>query len=112
MKEKKEKIKAMLKDAAVFFGGVWNKAVGAVSRLWRRIDASNRMKHLCGGFFVGLLADGWYCGLYAGAGVGAALEYKDRAYGGKWDWRDLGMTVLGASAGQAVRLTLGGCLTE
>ena len=102
-----KKLKGMLKDAAVFFSGVRNKAVGAVSRLWRWLKESNRVRHLCGGFFVGLLADGWYCGLYAGAGVGAALEYKDRAYGGKWDWRDLGMTVLGAAAGQALRQLLG-----
>ena len=113
-----EKLKGMLKDAKLFFKGVWKKAVGAVSETrrsvvstaagwWRWMKESNRVKHLCGGFFVGVLADGWYCGLYAGAGVGAALEYKDGAYGDKWDWTDLGMTVIGAAVGQAVRQVLG-----
>ena len=28
-----------------------------------------------------------------------ALEYKDRAHGGKWDWIDFALTVVGAFVG-------------
>ena len=38
------------------------------------------------------------CVLTAGA-----LEYKDKAYGGNWDWIDFGLTVAGTCVGQLVR---------
>jgi hypothetical protein len=31
------------------------------------------------------------------------LEYKDKAYGGNWDWIDFGLTVAGTCVGQLVR---------
>lgn len=71
------------------------------------IKGSNRWKHLAGGLLIGLFASGWYCAAYTSVIAGACLEYKDRAYGGKWDWVDLGLTVGGAALGHLPRLFLG-----
>lgn len=35
--------------------------------------------------------------------LAGALEYKDKAYGGNWDWIDFGLTVAGTCVGQLVR---------
>ena len=59
--------------------------------LWLR--ESNRIKHLLGGFVIGLGANDLYCAAYAGGGVAAALELKDHLYGGKWDWIDIAITM-------------------
>ena len=67
---------------------------------WLR--ASNRSKHLLGGILIGIFAGGWWCALYAATLTAAAMEYKDKAHGGRWDWADLGLTVLGAVLGQAL----------
>lgn len=67
------------------------------------LKASNRWKHLLGGFLIGLGADGWYCAAYTGTGVAAALELKDRLWGGNWDWIDFALTVAGSGVGQLIR---------
>lgn len=63
------------------------------------LKASNRWKHIVGGIIIGMGADGWYCALYAGVGVAAAMEFKDKLWGGRWDWVDLSLTVVGAVIG-------------
>ena len=65
------------------------------------ITESNRQKHfkyaiLCG--FVGTF-------LFA-LGVAMGLEYKDYAYGNKWDWLDIGTTLLGGLVGQLLQVLL------
>ena len=64
---------------------------------------SNRWKHLLGGILIGLGADDWYCAAYTGGGVGAAMEFKDRQWGGKWDWVDLVLTFVGSMIGHGIR---------
>lgn len=64
---------------------------------------SNRWKHLLGGMLIGLGANDWYCAAYTGTGVGAAMEFKDRQWGGKWDWADLGLTFAGSMIGHGIR---------
>ncbi len=49
------------------------------------LKESNRLKHIAGGIIVGLGADDNYCAAYAGVGVSAALELKDKLWSGKWD---------------------------
>ena len=61
------------------------------------ITESNRQKHfkyaiVCG--FVGTF-------LFA-----MGLEYKDYAYGNKWDWLDIAATLLGGLVGQLLQLLL------
>lgn len=70
------------------------------------LKSSNRWKHLVGGALIGLGADSWYCSCYAGAGVGASLELKDRLWGGKWDWIDFALTTGGAVVGHLIRVAL------
>jgi hypothetical protein len=70
------------------------------------LKESNRWKHLIGGYAIGLGADGLYCAAYAGIGVASALEFKDIQWGGKWDWIDWGLTVLGVSLGFGTRTVL------
>jgi len=70
------------------------------------LKESNRWKHLIGGYAIGLGADGLYCAAYAGIGVASALEFKDTQWGGKWDWIDWGLTVLGVSLGFGTRTLL------
>lgn len=77
-----------------------------MKKLIEWFKGSNRWKHLLGGFGVGLLADGWYCAVYAGTGVGAAMEYKDWAWGGNFDWIDLCLTTAGAVLGQLIRMAV------
>lgn len=67
---------------------------------------SNHWKHLAGGVLIGFGADGWYCAAYAGVGVAAALELKDRLWGGKWDWSDFALTVGGVIVGRLIRVAL------
>lgn len=74
-----------------------------MNKILRWLQASNRYKHLAGGVLIGLGADDWYCALYTGLGVAAALELKDKLWGGKWDWYDLLLTAAGAVAGHLIR---------
>jgi hypothetical protein len=73
----------------------------------RWIKESNRWKHLVYGYAIGLGADDAYCAAYTGVGIASALEFKDRAWGGSWDWADWALTVAGVAAGYATRLLIG-----
>lgn len=64
---------------------------------------SNRWKHLVGGVAIGFISDDAWCAALAGGGTASALEYKDRAWGGSWDWADWGLTVAGVAAGHLAR---------
>ena len=63
------------------------------------LNDSNRMKHFlyaipCGVLFSILFV----CGLAAG------MEFKDKQWGGKWDWLDILATLLGGLIGQAIQI--------
>lgn len=64
---------------------------------------SNRPLHFGGGFLIGFASDGWYCAALSGVGVASALEFKDKQWGGKWDWIDWAMTVAGVALGYTLR---------
>lgn len=72
------------------------------------LKQSNRLKHIGGGVIIGLGADDDYCAAYAGIGVAAALELKDKLWGGKWDWIDFALTVAGVVVGRLIRIALCG----
>ena len=59
--------------------------------------ASNRDKHLIGGFIVAAPAGSFYAAIYAAAVAASCLELKDRLYGNLWDWLDWLCTLLGGS---------------
>lgn len=75
-----------------------------MKKFWKWLCESNRWKHLFGGVAIGFAGDSSYCSAYVGVGVASALEYKDRAHGGKWDWTDWGLTVGGSLIGRGVKL--------
>lgn len=74
-----------------------------MKKVWNWLKTSNRYKHLIGGMVIGVLSDDWYCAGLAGVGIASALEYKDKAHGGKWDWIDWGLTVSGVAVGFGLR---------
>lgn len=63
---------------------------------------SNHYKHLIGGFILGLLSNSIYCAILTGSSVAAALEYKDKLWGGKFDWIDLIITLIGTGLGYLI----------
>lgn len=65
------------------------------------ITESNRWKHLIGGFVLGLFLT-FFCAL----GCGGGMEFKDRAWGGMWDWLDFIATILGGIVGQALQILI------
>ena len=71
------------------------------------ITDSHRWQHLVGGIVIGLLSIGcWYTALLAGVGIASALEFKDRSWGGRWDWVDWIMTIAGAALGYGIVFTI------
>lgn len=70
-----------------------------MKKIWEWLKTSNRYKHLVGGMAIGLMADDWYCATLSGVGIASALEYKDRAHGGVFDWLDWGLTIAGVIVG-------------
>ncbi len=74
-----------------------------MKKIWDWLKQSNRYKHLVGGMAIGLMADDWYCAGLAGVGIASALEYKDKAHGGAWDWIDWGLTLIGVLVGYGVK---------
>lgn len=63
------------------------------------INESNRMKHLLYAIPEGIL----FTILFV-AGLAAGMEFKDRAYGGKWDWLDIAATLIGGLIGQTIQI--------
>lgn len=74
-----------------------------MKKIWNWLKTSNRYKHLIGGLVIGLIADDWYCAGLSGVGIASALEYKDRAWGGTFDWIDWGLTIGGVAVGYGLR---------
>ncbi len=72
------------------------------------ISASNRYKHLIGGVAIGALSDSDYCAALCGIGVAGALEYKDKAHGGAWDWIDFALTLTGVIVGRLIHIAICG----
>jgi len=62
---------------------------------------SNRGKH-----FLYAIPVAFVFTLLAVLGCASGMEYKDKAYGNKWDWLDWAATMLGGLVGQALQLML------
>ena len=77
-----------------------------LSDLLTWLDDSHHWQHLLGGAVIGFGADDEFCAIYAGSIVAAALEFKDKQWGGKWDWIDWGCTVAGGLIGQGLQILI------
>nr|DAE56023.1 MAG TPA: putative periplasmic lipoprotein [Caudoviricetes sp.] len=59
---------------------------------------SNRPKH-----FIYAIPSAFLFTILFAAGLAVGMEFKDRAYGGKWDWLDLIATMIGGLIGQLLQ---------
>lgn len=62
---------------------------------------SNRMKH-----FIYAVPCGLFLTILFVAGLAAGMEFKDKAWGGKWDWLDLISTLMGGVVGQILQVII------
>lgn len=62
---------------------------------------SNRMKH-----FIYAVPCGLFLTILFVAGLAAGMEFKDKAWGGRWDWLDLVSTLMGGVVGQILQVII------
>lgn len=62
------------------------------------LTESNRLKHLLYGIPTGFVFT-----ILCVLGVASGMEFKDRQWGGEWDWLDWLATMLGGMVGQAIQ---------
>lgn len=62
------------------------------------LNESNRDKHFLYAIPCGLIGTILFV-----AGLATGMEFKDKAYGNKFDWQDWGATILGGLIGQAIQ---------
>lgn len=62
---------------------------------------SNRYKHFLYAIIVSCIA-----GFAFTCGTAAGMEFKDRQWGGKWDWIDFWLTIAGAWFGLMIRILI------
>lgn len=65
------------------------------------IKESNRSKHLLYAIPAGALLTILFV-----AGLAVGMEFKDKAWGGKWDWLDIAATLIGGIIGQAIQILI------
>lgn len=70
-----------------------------MSNCW--LTTSNREKH-----FLYAIPIGLFLTILTVLGVASGMEFKDKSWGGKWDWLDWIATMLGGLVGQAVQLII------
>lgn len=65
------------------------------------IRESNRDKHLLYAIPIGFVFT-----ILAVIGCAFGMEFKDKQWGGKFDWLDLATTLIGGAIGQALQILL------
>ena len=65
------------------------------------LQESNRQKHLLYAIPLGFLFT-----ILCVIGVASGMEFKDKQYGGKWDWLDWIATIIGGIIGQVLQIGL------
>lgn len=67
--------------------------------MWLR--ESNRLKHLSYAIPCGILGTILFV-----AGLALGMEFKDKQWGGKWDWLDIVATLIGGIIGQLIQILI------
>lgn len=65
------------------------------------LKESNRQKHLLYAIPIGFI-----CTILAVIGCAFGMEFKDKQYGGKFDWLDIAATMIGGAIGQILQIIL------
>lgn len=65
------------------------------------LKESNRDKHLLYAIPIGFIFT-----ILAVLGCAFGMEFKDKQWGGKFDWLDLAATMIGGAIGQVVQIIL------
>lgn len=65
------------------------------------LKESNRDKHLLYAIPIGLVLT-----ILAVIGCAFGMEFKDKQWGGKFDWLDLAATMIGGAIGQVLQVIL------
>lgn len=65
------------------------------------LKESNRTKHLLYAIPIGFI-----CTILAVLGCAFGMEFKDKQYGGKFDWLDIAATMIGGAIGQVLQIIL------
>ena len=65
------------------------------------LTESNRLKH-----FLYAIPIGFVLTILCVIGVASGMEFKDKCWGGKWDWLDWTATVLGGLIGQGLQVLI------
>lgn len=65
------------------------------------LKESNRPKHLLYAIPIGLVFT-----ILAVLGCAFGMEFKDKQYGGKFDWLDIAATMIGGAIGQLIQIVL------
>lgn len=65
------------------------------------LKESNRTKHLLYAIPIGFI-----CTILAVLGCAFGMEFKDKQWGGKFDWLDIVATMIGGAIGQLFQIIL------
>lgn len=65
------------------------------------LKESNRTKHLLYAIPIGFI-----CTILAVLGCAFGMEFKDKQWGGKFDWLDIAATMIGGLIGQVLQIIL------
>ena len=65
------------------------------------LKESNRIKHLLYAIPIGFILT-----ILAVIGCAFGMEFKDKQYGGNFDWLDISATIIGGLIGQILQLIL------
>ena len=70
-------------------------------KVFNWLKQSNRPKHLLYAIPIGLVFT-----ILAVLGCAFGMEFKDKQYGGKFDWLDIAATMIGGLIGQLLQIIL------
>ena len=62
---------------------------------------SNRLKHLKYGIYSAFIGT-----ILFSTGLAFGMEFKDKQYGGKFDWLDIAATMIGGIIGQLLQVSI------
>ena len=78
-----------------------NKLLEIPGTLMTLFEDKTRWQHLAYAIPIGLVFT-----ILCVLGVASGMEFKDKQWGGRWDWKDWICTILGGLVGQTIQITI------